>query len=545
MIIIDEVSFRHVEHEGFRDFVYSLRPEFPSPSRVIVSKDCFKLVRVCLTTDIWASRHHFDYMCLTTHFIDDNWKLQKRILKFSCIPSHTGATIGLTIETNLIDWGIEKVLTITVDNASSNDVGMQYLKKRFINWKENVLNGEFLHMRCCAHILSLIVKDGMKEVDDSIYHKRSAVRFVRSSTSRLQRFKACVHKEKLDSFVCLDVEIRWNSTYLMLQSAVVFQRAFERLEEKDVVFRSELQKSKGTPLDTDWIYVKSLLPFLKSFYDATLRVSSLYVTCNECFHLVFGIGAMLNDLVNSTNESTKFMDQRMKLKNDKYWGNMENMNYLLFIAVVHDHRYKLQYVKLGLELVYEKQKVQEFLTRVNVSLDALFNYYLVIGGNGGIETSRNGESALLDDEIESDKSIEEYLKGRYKRQKLVEEAEELSKSELDRYLEAKCVNQDEENFDILAWWKRNSSDYPILGLMAKDILAVQVSIVASESAFSTGGRVLDAFRSSLTPKVVESLICAQNWLRSSTQPLDIEEKFEEIEALEEGTIYSIHVYFFN
>ncbi|CAN1320298.1 Zinc finger BED domain-containing protein RICESLEEPER 2 [Linum perenne] len=231
------------------------------------------------------------------------------------------------------------------------------------------------------------------------------------------------------------------------------------------------------------------------------------------------------------------MAQRMKLKNDKYWGNIENMNHLLFITVVLDPRYKLRYVKFGLELVYEKQKVQELLMRVNVSLDALFNYYLVIGGNGGIETSQNGESALLNDEIESDKSIEEYLKGRYKREKLVEEAEKLSKSELDRYLE--------ENFDILAWWKRNSSDYPILGLMAKDILAVQVSTVASESAFSTSGRVLDAFRSSLTPKFVESLVCAQNWLRSSTHPIDIEEKFEEIEALEEGTIYSIHVYFFN
>ncbi|CAN1289650.1 Zinc finger BED domain-containing protein RICESLEEPER 1 [Linum perenne] len=320
----------------------------------------------------------------------------------------------------------------------------------------------------------------------------------------------------------------------MLQSAVVFQRAFERLEEKDAGFRIELQKLKGPPLETDWVYVKSLLPFQKSFYDATLRVSgSLYVTCNEFFHLVFGIGAMLNDLVKSTNESTKFMAQRMKLKNDKYWGNIDNMNHLLFIAVVLDPRYKLQYVKFGLELVYEKQKVQELIMRVNVSLDGLFNYHLVIGGNGGIGTSRNGENALLNDETESDKSIEEYLKGRYKRQKLVEEAEELSKSELDRYLEAKCVNQDEENFDILAWWKRNSSDYPILGLMAKDILAVQVSTVASESVFSTGGRVFDAFRSSLTPKVVESLICAQNWLRSSTHPIDIEEKFEEIEALEE------------
>ncbi|CAN1782777.1 Putative AC transposase [Linum perenne] len=280
MFIIDELAFRHVEHKGFRDFVYSLRSEFQIPSRVTVAKDCFKLwliereklksyfkqskVRVCLTRDIWASRHHLDYMYLTAHFIDDNWNLQKRILNFSCILKHTGVTIGTTIETNLIDWGIERVLTVTVDNASSNDVGMQYLKKRFSNWKENVLDGKFLHMRCCAHILCLIVKDGMKEVDDSIYRVRSAVRFVRSSTSRLQRFKACVHEEKLDSkkLVCLDVETRWNSTYLMLQSALAFQRAFERLEEKDLVFRNELQKSKGTPMETDWVNVKSLLPFL-------------------------------------------------------------------------------------------------------------------------------------------------------------------------------------------------------------------------------------------------------------------------------------------
>ncbi|CAN1826768.1 Putative AC transposase [Linum perenne] len=388
---------------------------------------------------------------------------------------------------------------------------MQYLKKRFSNLKENVLDQKFLHMRCCAHILSLIVKDGMKEVDDSIYRVRSAVRFVRSSTSRLQRFKACVHEEKLGSkkLVCLDVETIWNSTYLMVQSAVGFQRAFQRLEEKDLVFRSELQKSKGTPMETGWVYVKSLLPFLKSFYDATLKVSgSLYVTCNEFFHL--GIGAKLNDLVNSTDESTKFMAQRMKLKNDKYWGNIDNLNHLLFIAVVLDPRYKLLYIKFGLKLVYVKQKVEELLMRVSVSLDAMFNHYLVIGGNCVIETSRNEESVLLNDEYENDKSIKEYLKGRYKRQKLVEEAEELSKSELDRYLEAKCVNQDEKNFDIL--------DYPIVGLIRRID-----STVASESKFNIGGRVLDAFRSSLTPKVVESLICKQNWIRSSTHPIDIEE----------------------
>nr|KYP64493.1 Putative AC transposase [Cajanus cajan] len=49
--------------------------------------------------------------------------------------------------------------------------------------------------------------------------------------------------------------------------------------------------------------------------------------------------------------------------------------------------------------------------------------------------------------------------------------------------------------------------------MAKDVFATPVSTVASESVFSTGGRVLDTFRSSLNPEMVVALICYQNWLR--------------------------------
>jgi hypothetical protein len=51
--------------------------------------------------------------------------------------------------------------------------------------------------------------------------------------------------------------------------------------------------------------------------------------------------------------------------------------------------------------------------------------------------------------------------------------------------------------------------------MARDVLAVPASTVASESTFSTGRRTISDFRSRLTPQNVEALICMQDWIRAS------------------------------
>ena len=90
------------------------------------------------------------------------------------------------------------------------------------------------------------------------------------------------------------------------------------------------------------------------------------------------------------------------------------------------------------------------------------------------------------------------------------------------------------SFDILNWWKVNSTKYPTLGQIARDVLAMPMSTVALESAFSTGGRVLNNYRSSLTPKTVEALICTQNWFRSTPLSTDFEELLEDFEKLESG-----------
>lgn len=111
---------------------------------------------------------------------------------------------------------------------------------------------------------------------------------------------------------------------------------------------------------------------------------------------------------------------------------------------------------------------------------------------------------------------------------LGEEDSVQGKSELDHYLLNGCEDLKGNKFDILNWWKVNSTKYQILSHIARDVLPIPVSTVASEFAFMNENRVLDDFESLLSPKIVEALICAQNWLRCS--PIDLHEALEEIEG---------------
>ena len=72
----------------------------------------------------------------------------------------------------------------------------------------------------------------------------------------------------------------------------------------------------------------------------------------------------------------------------------------------------------------------------------------------------------------------------------------------------------------------------MLSKVAKDVLAVPVFTVASKSAFSTGGRTVDPFRSSLSPLMVLNLVCSQNWLQAIV-PISHHQSRDEVAVLEE------------
>jgi len=186
-------------------------------------------------------------MCVTAHFIDSEWNLHKKILNFCLIPNHKSETIVQKIETCMIEWGIDNIFTVTVDNASSNDTALGYLRKITTHKANAILENHFIHVRYCTHILNLIVSEGLKEVEDSIVRVTGAVKYVKSSPSRFENYKTCMERVQLtfNGLLCLDVSTRLNSTFKMLKGAKKCQNAFELMEEHDGNYVSSLFDEKS------------------------------------------------------------------------------------------------------------------------------------------------------------------------------------------------------------------------------------------------------------------------------------------------------------
>ncbi|RYE17496.1 MAG: DUF4413 domain-containing protein, partial [Sphingobacteriaceae bacterium] len=350
-------------------------------------KTILQKYRVSLTTDTWRSIQNLNYMCVTAHFIDDNWKLHKRIINFFLVPNHKGDTIGRELETCIREWGITKVVSVTVDNASSNDTALTYLQRRLQDIPGCVLlDGKSLHIRCCAHIVNLIVTEGLKEIDDSIEMIRNAVKFVRSSTTRAKKFDECVVEEKIDSKagLCLDVPTRWNSTYLMLETALKYQKAFDMMVvdgNYENYFREneDGKQRKRPPTNIDWEKAKEYVTFLKTFYEVTLKFSgthTYYTTANLFFREIYEVRQLLTTLKSAQTSILRNMAFNMKAKFDKYWGDAEKINDMLIIAAVLDPRYKMGLVKVCIEMATgESMGADMVCFRIKEKLQELLNFY--------------------------------------------------------------------------------------------------------------------------------------------------------------------------
>ncbi|KAL1190491.1 putative AC transposase [Cardamine amara subsp. amara] len=193
---------------------------------------------------------------------------------------------------------------------------------------------------------------------------------------------------------------------------------------------------------------------------------------------------------------------------------------------VFDPRRKMQFVSLCFDSIYGKDTAENIQAKESV-LTVLRNLYeeysmLMKASDDAANTTSASEipASSFQSYMSDDEDGYESMDFLYT-QMVNEKGTEEGSSELEMYLmekvELQATNNLGMNYNVLSWWKKNTPKYPVLAELARDVLAIQVSTVASESAFSTSGRILDPYRSSLTPYMIEALICTQQWLRASME----------------------------
>ncbi|GJT03451.1 zinc finger BED domain-containing protein RICESLEEPER 2-like protein [Tanacetum coccineum] len=280
---------------------------------------------------------------------------------------------------------------------------------------------------------------------------RVSVQYIKGSHERKLKFHECCSQTALDCQKALtqDVPTRWNSIYRMLSSALYYRPALVHLSMSDSNYQS-------CPSTDEWDKVEKICDFLKVFYETNLAFSGfLYPTLNLYFPKLFLIHLKLVKELESPDEYMKKIANRRWLKFNKYWSDF---NFLLAVAVVFDPHYKYSFLEFSYAKLYGKDSEQ--LVKVKKEFD-------------------------LFDKTETSSSTQQ-------------------QRELDFYLnEPRAATT--SSICVLDFWKCQQYRYPILAKLAMDILCVPISTLASESAFSLGGRILDQYQSSMKPSNVETL----------------------------------------
>ena len=466
---------------------------------------------VCLTSDIWSGNAKEDYIAVVAHYITSDWELKKSVIGFKLIEvSHNGINIAECISGVLRDWGLlDKVFSVSLDNASSNTTAMLALTPLLDGYLGYDVDPSdhtkkvyhVVHQRCACHIINLIVKSGLKRLKPCIEIFRTAINFLNSSNQRIAQFKEyCQAKGMRPRKFCLDMDVRWNSTYLMLKHLMPYRTVFS-------VF---INLQFGYPLlvEQHWYIAEKVLQFLELFYDSTVALSGVYYpTSPLVLHHILEIASHLHDYEHDSNLCNVVAP--MKAKFLKYW---KHVPLLYAFAFVLDPRAKMRGLQNVLDLLAQSNNMSyiDYLAEVKFELHKLYDKYESKFGaarpartthpSGLTGKRKQAWGKIFGGSVSSGPSST-----------AGSSAVPPGLSEPTVYLDSDNVVAYDDDFDVLNWWHEHKLTFPVLCTMAKDIMSVPVSTTSSESCFSLTGRIIEERRRRLGPDTVEMLICVKDW----------------------------------
>uniref|UniRef100_A0A914HLB2 Transposase n=1 Tax=Globodera rostochiensis TaxID=31243 RepID=A0A914HLB2_GLORO len=305
MLATQLLPFNLVDGAGFRKLIEKLQPKYELPHRnhfsqyelpksfdraVIAELDVVD--NIALTCDGWTSKdNRHSLISVTGHFLDR--KLRPKFLVISAKPikgRHTADAIVAFIREALNDF------TIPEDKISSITLS-----------------------RCAAHVLQLCIKEGLKNIDE----EGRKVRKSRTLTDELVELQM---KEEIPQTVLIkNVEVRWNSSYKMLERLMKNRSAINLL----AIEHLDLPKFNAD----DWMLLSSIKNVLSPIYEATLLLQSRNTSISAMSFALRKEGD--NRFLAIKNVIASAIESRLKQAEEKE---------ILVIATLLDPRFKAVYL---------------------------------------------------------------------------------------------------------------------------------------------------------------------------------------------------------
>lgn len=396
MIILHDYPFSIVDHHGFREFIEKLQPQFKLTSRANLKKDCSTLYerereklyselalldsRISITCEMCASNQNKQYFTLTAHFIDLEWNICRRVLNFSAIDDLQGEhSLSNVIMEKLYRWNVDsKVMSIVLENYSSNDMVARELLGKLPSYSL-LAEGQLFYVRCSAHIVNLMVKEGIDISKDVTTKIRDSVNWVNSSTLRQETFKELAsHINASNKILILDDSTRWNTTFFMLETALEFKEVFSRLAMVDSTYNCALNMD-------EWDKVSIVCSCLSVFHEVTKMFSeSLHSSANYFFSYMCKIHIMLLDFIQSSVPFLNEIGANMMKLFEVYW---KQVCIILSVTSVMDPRCKLNMVEFYMIKIYGVDVGYKTVADIKLCLQYLYNDYNMKTSNQNLITA--------------------------------------------------------------------------------------------------------------------------------------------------------------
>ncbi|OWT42457.1 hypothetical protein VFPPC_18512 [Pochonia chlamydosporia 170] len=477
--------------------------------------------RIHFTVDLWSSPNKLGILGVVAHFIDSNGELVSYCVALREVHGrHSGENQAQIVMDVVEDYGIvTQVGYFVSDNADSNDTLMNTLQN-LLNERHDILYDAKHHrLRCNGHTINLAAhafmfpkaapveaptKNKIKKETTSEYVKPSEsdilkwrkagplgklhniVVFIRCSPQRIQRFKEISDKKGL----LRDNDTRWNSKYYMTA------RAIELADQIDYFCSKEKDLKLDSLSEQDWVELRKVCNFLKSFADATKATEGHAHTIDRTLPIMdFLLSKFEAARIEYGNDA--FMAPCVEAgwaKLDAYYTLTERSSAYVAAIVLSPHR-KWHYFDVAWE------DHPEWIESSKTAVEGLWkSRYAPVA-----KMAESGAQSLVDKPLVSNSFLA-----------WEDDQEDLGLptqfDEYQNYISGPRVKVK----DVRKWWLEDTQQtlYPNLSKMALDLLSIPAMSAEPERLFSDTKITLQDRRNRLGIDIIEAIECIKSWSKT-------------------------------